>query len=189
MCISFVRVPEKSIEPAIKFFKLLCIVTLSFMRLTYFAPFIMFWKEDEYGTIYQDRIWSHKWSIQWRSRKTGVYVTDYHVSPSLWGTSGSEIGRVGVIAHGTSVLIHVRGNDSVNWILLVLIETIICWTVFFVALQLEIGHFLGLPDLYDTDNSGEFLPALNRTQYHLNGKTPCTVANKQFLRTMTILNY
>lgn len=73
--------------------------------------------EDEYGTSYGDRIWSHKWNIEWQSIKTGVRVTDYHVSPSLWGTSGRSIGRVGVIAH-------------------------------------EIGHFLGLPDLYDTDSGG-----------------------------------
>jgi allophanate hydrolase subunit 2 len=58
--------------------------------------------EDEYGASYDDRIWSHKWRIQWRSSKTGVRVSDYHVSPSLWGTSGSKIGRIGVIAHGTS---------------------------------------------------------------------------------------
>ena len=49
------------------------------------------------GDGYQNRIWSHKWEINWRSSKTGVAVTDYHVSPALWGTSGSDIGRVGVI--------------------------------------------------------------------------------------------
>ena len=58
--------------------------------------------EDEYGTSYGDRIWSHKWNIEWQSIKTGVRVTDYHVSPSVWGTRGRNIGRVGVIAHGMS---------------------------------------------------------------------------------------
>jgi len=49
---------------------------------------------------FQDRIWSHKWIIfgGWES-SSGVRVTDYHVSPALWGTSGKAIGRVGVIAH------------------------------------------------------------------------------------------
>jgi hypothetical protein len=59
-------------------------------------------KEDSSGAEYENRIWSHKWSISggWKSTRTGVHVTDYFVSPSLWGTSGKEIGRVGVIAHG-----------------------------------------------------------------------------------------
>ena len=63
--------------------------------------------QDSSGARYEDRIWSHKWSIfgGWKSDRTGVRVTDYFVSPSLWGTSGNEIGRVGVIAHGEFLLI------------------------------------------------------------------------------------
>ena len=65
-------------------------------------------KDDSSGASYQNRIWSHKWSILggWESARTGVRVTDYFVSPSLWGVSGNEIGRVGVIAHGK--LVHLK---------------------------------------------------------------------------------
>eukprot|EP00591_Stephanopyxis_turris_P006053 CAMPEP_0195520420 /NCGR_PEP_ID=MMETSP0794_2-20130614/16817_1 /TAXON_ID=515487 /ORGANISM="Stephanopyxis turris, Strain CCMP 815" /LENGTH=593 /DNA_ID=CAMNT_0040649767 /DNA_START=124 /DNA_END=1902 /DNA_ORIENTATION=+ len=66
---------------------------------------------DADGAYYMDRIWSHKWSLWsiddggrsgWTSSKTGVNVNDYHISPALWGTFGSAIGRIGVIAHETA---------------------------------------------------------------------------------------
>ncbi len=57
---------------------------------------------DAYGSAYQNRIWSHRWAIQpqWNSND-GVSVFDYHISPGVWGTSGSSIGRIGVISHET----------------------------------------------------------------------------------------
>ena len=57
---------------------------------------------DAYGAPNTDRIWSHRWAIQpsWQSNE-GVRVFDYHISPGVWGISGSEIGRIGVIAHET----------------------------------------------------------------------------------------
>ncbi len=74
-------------------------------------------------------IWSHKWSLfqipggRWTSTDRNannvfVKVFDYHTEPALWSTTGTNITRVGVVAH-------------------------------------ETGHFFGLPDLYDTDNSSE----------------------------------
>ena len=53
-----------------------------------------------------DWIWSHRWSLwqlpggQWTSDE-GVKVYDYHTEPALWGTSGTNIVRFGVIAHET----------------------------------------------------------------------------------------
>lgn len=58
---------------------------------------------DADGTSQANRIWSHRWTIQnppWTS-KDGIQVADYHISPSLWDTQGSDIGRIGVIAHET----------------------------------------------------------------------------------------
>ena len=54
------------------------------------------------GTGYHKRIWSHKWGLStiWTTAE-GVSVYEYHISPSIWGTSGSAIGRIGVIAHET----------------------------------------------------------------------------------------
>lgn len=60
---------------------------------------------DCYGQASSNRIWSHKWGMStWTSADVNangvnVKVSTYHVSPGLWGTCGSEIGRIGVIAH------------------------------------------------------------------------------------------
>lgn len=55
---------------------------------------------DSYNKYYTNRIWSHQWvlSTTWTSAE-GVSVSKYHTSPSIWGTSGSSIGHIGVIAH------------------------------------------------------------------------------------------
>lgn len=58
---------------------------------------------DEDNTPIEDRIWSHQWAIYdqtWFS-SSRVQVYSYHISSALWGTSGSSIGHIGVIAHET----------------------------------------------------------------------------------------
>jgi M6 family metalloprotease-like protein len=57
---------------------------------------------DSYGRFYEQRIWSHKWNLRdkFQSKKgRNVEVDAYHISSGLWGLKGSEIGRIGVIAH------------------------------------------------------------------------------------------
>jgi M6 family metalloprotease-like protein len=72
---------------------------------------------DMYGVDYKHRIWSHKWELgsKWKftsaeqggdggayASSPSVKVDMYHVSPALWGTSGTELGRIGVVAHETA---------------------------------------------------------------------------------------
>lgn len=51
----------------------------------------------------EGRIWSHKWNLDqdWTAPGTGTLVWKYHISPALWGSCGSNIGRIGVICHET----------------------------------------------------------------------------------------
>lgn len=56
---------------------------------------------DSDGTTSAFRIWSHRWFIPTWTSAEGVKVSGYHISPSLWSTSGSDIGRIGVICHET----------------------------------------------------------------------------------------
>jgi hypothetical protein len=54
---------------------------------------------DAYGISTQGRIWSHNSNrLKWRSKGGGgrqISVNQYYISPSVWGRSGSEIGRIG----------------------------------------------------------------------------------------------
>ncbi|QEF98300.1 Immune inhibitor A precursor [Stieleria maiorica] len=71
------------------------------------------------GADMDDRIWSHRWTMTpWTDPASGVKVSNYNINPGIWGTSGTAIGRIGVICH-------------------------------------ELGHFFGLPDLYDYSGKGE----------------------------------
>ena len=56
---------------------------------------------DSSGADFKNRIWSHRWSISPWTSAEGVKVSDYHINPGLWGTSGSDPGRIGVICHET----------------------------------------------------------------------------------------
>jgi hypothetical protein len=79
-----------------------------------FSTDALFWKTSH--VIVPAPLGSHKWSLftgPWKSAD-GVTVNLYNISPALWGQSGSQIGRIGVITH-------------------------------------ELGHFMGAPDMYDTD--------------------------------------
>ena len=55
------------------------------------------------GLAPEGRIWSHKWNLDqdWTAPGTGTLVWKYHISPALWGSCGSNIGRIGVICHET----------------------------------------------------------------------------------------
>ncbi len=88
---------------------------ITFLHSGYGAEWI---SDDQYGTPYECRIWSHKWTIPTWTSDEGVRVGNYNISPGLWGVSGSGPGRIGVVTH-------------------------------------ELGHFFGLPDLYDTNGSGQ----------------------------------
>lgn len=58
---------------------------------------------DSNGRFYEERIWSHQWSLPGNGfvSNDGTTVRLYHISPSVWGTRGSAMGRIGVIAHET----------------------------------------------------------------------------------------
>ena len=76
---------------------------------------------DSYGGYYTDRIWSHKWSL-WPAFETqeGVNVQNYYISSAVWGTKGSDVARIGVLAHeaghffGLPDLYDVQTNSDTN---------------------------------------------------------------------------
>ncbi|KAL7541424.1 hypothetical protein ACHAXR_010911 [Thalassiosira sp. AJA248-18] len=60
---------------------------------------------DCYGTQETGRIWSHSYFMStgaWTSQDGTTSVLNYHINPGLWGVCGSEISRIGVVAHETA---------------------------------------------------------------------------------------
>lgn len=52
------------------------------------------------GANYKQRIWSHKWSLaNTFVSNENVTVSSYHISPAMWGTAGTSLGHIAVIAH------------------------------------------------------------------------------------------
>lgn len=72
--------------------------SIAFVHSGYAAEF---GNTDGDGAPASDRIWSHRWSIPTWTSAEGVKVSAYHINPGLWETSGSDIGRIGVICHET----------------------------------------------------------------------------------------
>lgn len=76
---------------------------MTFFHSSYAAEF---GGTDAYGTGQNGRIWSHKWNFlssnsAWGSINNGVRAEEYHINPAVWSTTGSAIGRIGVVAHET----------------------------------------------------------------------------------------
>ena len=100
---------------------------------------------DAYNTTSANRMWSHRWSIHTGAYfRNGIRVYDYHISPAVWGTSGSAIGRIGVI-------VSIDRQHSL-WSS---VSNAVSHT--FVLKAHETGHFLGQPDMYDTNGGGSGL--------------------------------
>jgi M6 family metalloprotease-like protein len=60
---------------------------------------------DCYGTVEGNRIWSHKYFLvtgDWTSNDGRVTVQNYNINAGLWGRCGSEIARIGLLAHETA---------------------------------------------------------------------------------------
>jgi M6 family metalloprotease-like protein len=57
---------------------------------------------DYFGTNFRDRIWSHKLNLppksRWKSSDETV-MNSYHVSSAIYGIRGSDIARIGTLAH------------------------------------------------------------------------------------------
>ena len=85
------------------------------------------------ATWQDDRIWSHQWTLEqpWSSAdKNGkgenVKVQIYHTEPALWGSEGTGITRIGVIAHETGHFFglpdlydhHYQGQGAGSWCLM-----------------------------------------------------------------------
>jgi hypothetical protein len=71
----------------------------------------------------------------------------FFYSPAIWGVSGSDIGRIGVIAHETGTALM---TDTARY------RSLLGLT-HFSAFRVRTGHFLGIPDLYDDDGGGRGL--------------------------------
>lgn len=60
---------------------------------------------DCYGTQESQRIWSHNWFLYngpWYSSSGKVRVSSYNINPGVWDVCGSQISRIGVVAHEAS---------------------------------------------------------------------------------------
>ncbi len=72
---------------------------IAFLHSGYGAEWM---RDDDFGTDYRDRIWSHRWVLaQNEPLGQGVHVRDYHISPGLWNVRGSQPTRIGVVCHET----------------------------------------------------------------------------------------